>query len=147
MNNLMPLEESRERVLIVDDDPSITMLLSRILEAEGYRCMSAGTIGEAKMTLRRSRFDVMLCDVQLPDGSGLDLVERAIARDDELAALVVSGLDEVALGDPALRGAGARGDPRGERGDDPAPVRGRRGARHRHGRARERDERALLRGR
>jgi putative two-component system response regulator len=103
MNNLMPLEEPRERVLIVDDDPSMTMLLSRILEAEGYRCMSAGTIGDAKMTLRRSHFDVMLCDVQLPDGSGLDLVERAIAHDDELAALVVSGLDEVELGDHALR--------------------------------------------
>ena len=103
MNTLMPLEEPRERVLIVDDDPSITMLLSRILQAEGYLCTSAGTIGDAKMTLRRSHFDVMLCDVQLPDGSGLDLVEKAIAHDDELAALVVSGLDEVALGDHALR--------------------------------------------
>jgi putative two-component system response regulator len=65
--------------------------------------MSAGTIGDAKLTLHRSHFDVMLCDVQLPDGSGLDLVERAIRHDDELAALVVSGLDEVAIGDHALR--------------------------------------------
>ena len=47
----MPLQEPRERVLIVDDDSSITLLLSRILEAEGYRCMSVGTIGDAKMTL------------------------------------------------------------------------------------------------
>src|SRR3954465_9675357 len=109
MNTRMPLEEPRERVLIVDDAPSITMLLSRILQAEGYLCTSAGTIGDAKMTLRRSHFDVMLCDVQLPDGSGLDLVERAIAHDDQLAALVVSGLDEVALGDHALR-IGAAGD-------------------------------------
>jgi putative two-component system response regulator len=103
MNKLMSLKEPRERVLIVDDDPSITLLLSNILEAEGYRCMSAGTIGDAKLTLHRSHFDVMLCDVQLPDGSGLDLVERAIRHDDELAALVVSGLDEVAIGDHALR--------------------------------------------
>jgi putative two-component system response regulator len=103
MNNRMPLKEPRERVLIVDDDPSITLLLSRILESEGYRCMSAGSIGDAKLTLHRSHFDVMLCDVQLPDGSGLDLVEKAIARDHELAALMVSGLDEVALGDHALR--------------------------------------------
>src|SRR5262245_4297377 len=103
MNNLTSLQEPRERVLIVDDDPSITMLLSRILEAEGYRCMTAATIGEAKLRLHRSHFDVMLSDVQLPDGSGLDLVEKAIRHDDELAALVVSGLDEVALGDHALR--------------------------------------------
>ena len=44
----------------------------------------------------------MLCDVGLPDGSGLDLVEEAIARDDHMAALVVSGLDEVSLGDRAV---------------------------------------------
>src|SRR3954465_3140178 len=69
MNTRMPLEEPRERVLIVDDAPSITMLLSRILQAEGYLCTSAGTIGDAKMTLRRSHFDVMLCDVQPPDGA------------------------------------------------------------------------------
>jgi len=104
MNNiLMPLKEPRERVLIVDDDPSVTLLLSQILGSEGYRCISVGSIGDAKLTLHRSHFDVMLCDVQLPDGSGLDLVERAIRHDDELAALVVSGLDEVAIGDHALR--------------------------------------------
>jgi putative two-component system response regulator len=93
----------RERILVVDDDESIARLLVVILGAEGYRCVSAGTIAEASARLETAPFDVLVSDVRLPDGSGLDLVERSIAADPKLAALVVSGLDDVALGDRALR--------------------------------------------
>src|SRR3954447_11281882 len=96
-----PLE--RERVLIVDDDPSVALLLAHVLGAEGYRCVRAGSIAEARGALAGAAFDVILCDVGLPDGSGLDLVEEAIAGDEHIAAVVVSGLDEVALGERALR--------------------------------------------
>jgi putative two-component system response regulator len=92
-----------ERVLVVDDDPSIALLLAHVLETEGYSCVQAGTIAEAKARLGEQAFDVMVCDVRLPDGSGLDLVEDAIARHERMAALVVSALDEVAAGDRALR--------------------------------------------
>jgi putative two-component system response regulator len=95
--------EARERVLIVDDDDSVRLLLGHILEREGYRCEQAATFTEARASLQESGFDVLVCDVRLPDGSGLDLVEEAIAADGRLAALVVSGLDDVALGDRALR--------------------------------------------
>jgi putative two-component system response regulator len=93
----------RERVLIVDDDPSIALLLAHVLGAEGYRCIRAGAVAEARARLAEGPFDVILCDVGLPDGSGLDLVEEAISRDEHIAAVVVSGLDEVALGERALR--------------------------------------------
>jgi putative two-component system response regulator len=94
---------ARERVLIVDDDESVARLLAVILETEGYRCDSAGTVAGARARLAEAPFDVLVCDVRLPDGSGLDLVEEAIAGEAQMAALVVSGLDEVALGDRALR--------------------------------------------
>src|SRR4051794_9324996 len=93
----------RERVLIVDDDPSVGVLLAQILGVEGYRCVNAATVGEARTSLEGGSFDVILCDVGLPDGSGLDLVAEAIAADEHLAALVVSGLDEAALGERALQ--------------------------------------------
>ena len=93
----------RERVLIVDDDPSVALLLAHVLGAEGYRCIRAGAVAEARARLAEGPFDVILCDVGLPDGSGLDLVEEAISRDEHIAAVVVSGLDEVALGERALR--------------------------------------------
>ena len=94
---------ARERVLVVDDDPSVALLLARILEAEGYRCVRALSLTEARARLDETAFEVMVCDVRLPDGSGLDLVEQAIAEHEWMAALVVSGLDDLALGDRALR--------------------------------------------
>jgi putative two-component system response regulator len=93
----------RERVLVVDDDPSVRVLLTHILCTEGYRCAGAESIAEARGQLADAPFDVILCDVGLPDGSGLDLVAEAVAADEQLAALVVSGLDEVALGERALQ--------------------------------------------
>jgi putative two-component system response regulator len=96
-------QPARERVLVVDDDASVARLLVLILEGEGYRCDSAGTIADARTRLGEAPYDVLVSDVRLPDGSGLDLVEGAIAGHEQLAALVVSGLDDVALGDRALR--------------------------------------------
>jgi putative two-component system response regulator len=95
--------ETHERVLIVDDDASIAVLLTHILETEGYRCTTAGTLTGARTLLAGSSFDAMLCDVQLPDGSGLDLLAQQIPLHPRMAALVISGLDEVALGDRALQ--------------------------------------------
>src|SRR5215218_8743282 len=63
---------SRQLVLVVDDDPAVGRLLDVILAREGYRCTLAGTISEARECLSRGTFDVMVCDVRLPDGSGLD---------------------------------------------------------------------------
>jgi putative two-component system response regulator len=93
----------RERALIVDDDPAVRLLLTHILGTEGYQCVSAQSVVEARARLADAEFDVILCDVGLPDGSGLDLVAEAVAVDENLAALVVSGLDEVALGERALQ--------------------------------------------
>jgi putative two-component system response regulator len=100
-----PLDErsAGHRVLIVDDDESVARLLELVLGAEGYECVRAGSIAQARARLFDGTFDVMLCDVGLPDGSGLDLVEEAITRNAHMAAVVVSGLDEVALADRALK--------------------------------------------
>jgi putative two-component system response regulator len=104
-SGLNPVRESleRERVLIVDDDPSIVALLAHVLGVEGYRCVGTGTFADARSRLAEGAFDVIVCDVGLPDGSGLDLVAEAIAGDEHIAALVVSGLDEVSLGEHALQ--------------------------------------------
>lgn len=91
------------RVLIVDDDASLARLLEFTLEGEGYRCTRAGSVAAAAQLLAAVSYDVMVSDVRLPDGSGLDLVEEAITAHPDMAALVISGLDDVALADRALR--------------------------------------------
>jgi putative two-component system response regulator len=93
---------AKERVLVIDDDGQVLALLDRILSKAGYRTTLASDDEEARACLAAAPFDLVLCDVQLPGSSGLDLVEHVLARHPHTAALMVSGLDEVALADRAL---------------------------------------------
>lgn len=101
-------QRDRERVLIVDDDEQVAHVIERILGREGYRTTLAGDLAAARAHLEESEFDLLLCDVQLPDGSGLDLVAEVLAGASSPAALMVSGIDEVMIAERAL-GAGAYG--------------------------------------
>ncbi|MCI6336599.1 MAG: sigma-54 dependent transcriptional regulator [Prevotella sp.] len=64
------------KILIIDDEPTIRMLLSRILELEGYEVLKAKDRATALYTLKNNEVQVVLCDVFLPDGNGVDMVEE-----------------------------------------------------------------------
>jgi len=60
-------------VLIVDDDANTREALMEITAAEGFTTAMAGSIREAQAQIMRQRPDVVLIDLKLPDGSGMDL--------------------------------------------------------------------------
>ena len=62
------------KILIVDDEIQIRSLLARMLELEGYEVCQAGDCKAAVKQLEVQSPDVVLCDVFLPDGNGVDLV-------------------------------------------------------------------------
>ena len=64
------------KILIIDDEPTIRMLLSRILELEGYEVLKAKDRATALYTLKKQVVQVVLCDVFLPDGNGVDMVQE-----------------------------------------------------------------------
>jgi len=64
------------RALLVEDDPHLRRTLARSLRAWGVEVVEAGTASEARTALAM-RFDLVLCDVRLPDGSGLVVVRQA----------------------------------------------------------------------
>ena len=64
------------KILIIDDEPTIRMLLSRILELEGYEVLKAKDRATALYTLKKHEVQVVLCDVFLPDGNGVDMVQE-----------------------------------------------------------------------
>lgn len=66
-------ETSKPLVLIVEDDKSLNLINRRALESEGYAVQSAYALAEARETLSRLDPDVILLDIKLPDGSGIDL--------------------------------------------------------------------------
>lgn len=67
-------------VLVVDDEPDIVGLLLRQLKAAGARAVGAGDATEALGLLDRLSFDCMVCDISMPDVSGIDLPRRIRAR-------------------------------------------------------------------
>jgi len=61
-------------ILIVDDEEPIRILLKRVLERKGYSLLLAGDAREARSLLRETAVDLLLCDVMMPEESGLDLI-------------------------------------------------------------------------
>jgi len=69
-----------KQVLIVDDEPQIGEVLSAYLQAEGYTTTTSGTVADALRSLEERPPDLLLLDITLPDGSGLDILRAVQAR-------------------------------------------------------------------
>jgi DNA-binding NtrC family response regulator len=78
-----------ERVLLVEDDVEVRPLLEHILMDNGFRVATAENVAIATRLLDSQPFDLVICDVNLPDGSGLTVADKAIAAG--VKALVVTG--------------------------------------------------------
>jgi len=78
------------RVLLVDDEPSIRLTLGDALEDNGHRVARCGSLAQAREALDQSALDCLITDLRLPDGSGLDLLPLARARNPDAGLLVVT---------------------------------------------------------
>jgi two-component system response regulator AtoC len=65
---------SKRSILLIDDENSFRTLIGRELERAGYEVEGAGGIEEGRRALARRGFDVVLLDVRMPDGSGLEML-------------------------------------------------------------------------
>ena len=61
-------------ILLIDDEESLRKLLCRIIELEGFTVFQAGSLKAGWKIAERENVDVVLCDVKLPDGNGVDFV-------------------------------------------------------------------------
>ncbi len=79
------------RVLVLDDDKQVTLLLRSILEHNGYEVVAASTAEEALGSIRQYPPDVVITDVFMPGKDGLEFIKEARARHPELKFLAISG--------------------------------------------------------
>ncbi|MCU0633852.1 MAG: response regulator [Gemmatimonadaceae bacterium] len=94
------------RVLVCDDEETIRLALSRFLGLRGYEVLTATSAHDALELLTRERVEVLLCDVRMPGMTGLDLVPLAVARDADLAIIMLTAVNDAASATTALsRGA------------------------------------------
>ncbi|MGH7325330.1 MAG: sigma-54-dependent transcriptional regulator [Candidatus Rokuibacteriota bacterium] len=91
------------RVLVVDDEKSILMLLEEALTQWGYQVTAAGTGADALVALRTEVFDAALTDVRMPDMSGLDLLREIKKRDESIEVVIMTGYPTIASAVEALK--------------------------------------------
>ena len=87
-------ERRAVRVLIVDDDFSLTSMLTLHLRDAGVRVISAGNCRDTFAILKTGAFDVALVDYQLPDGNGLEVVSLLRQAFPRVRLIMMSGSEE-----------------------------------------------------
>jgi DNA-binding response OmpR family regulator len=77
-------------ILVVDDEPDLAATYERLLRRMGYRVIPTGTRRDALDVLRSERLVLVVADLRLPDGDGLDVVRSARAAVPPPPVLVVT---------------------------------------------------------
>jgi DNA-binding NtrC family response regulator len=94
----------RPRVLLIDDDPGLPEVIELLLARAGYQALHAGTVGEGLARVAAAMPDVVLTDLKLPDGTGLDVVERLHRERPELPLILITSYSSLESAIGALRG-------------------------------------------
>src|SRR5256885_11638991 len=84
----------RTTVLVVDDEDGIRQALTRFLSRLGYNVHAAANATEALQQLSAHHPQAMLCDIRMPDTSGVELLPKVLAQDADLAVLMLTAIDE-----------------------------------------------------
>lgn len=96
-------------VLLLEDDPALHQLILEEFEAEGYCVTGCHTVSQAKTSLQQHTFELIVTDLRLPDGSGMELLEPSASKQHDLAspaAIVITAFGSVRQAVKALQ-AGA----------------------------------------
>ena len=97
-----------DRILIVDDEADLVTTYERLLQRRGYRVVSAGSCRDGLVLVERELLALVVTDLRLPDGDGLDIVRAARRTPTPTPSLVVTGFASHASREAALA-AGASG--------------------------------------
>lgn len=82
------------QILVVDDDPEIRKLLARYIEGQGFRVLLAANCAELRERLATQKIDLIVLDVMLPDGSGLDMCRTLRGERSTIPIILLTALKE-----------------------------------------------------
>jgi len=94
--------EGRSTILVVDDQPGMLWILTKILEGKGYTVSTAGTAAEALAVARIGNSAAAIVDYRLPDQNGLQLFEELRKKGLTLPAILITSYGSVDLREEAL---------------------------------------------
>ena len=81
---------SGQRLLIVDDEASIRDMLAFFFHKRGFEVMTASNFTEGQASVLRSTPDLVLCDIKMPDGNGLDLLKKIKSESPKTPVIMIT---------------------------------------------------------
>lgn len=91
------------QILVIDDEDPIRNLLARMIELEGYKVWKASGCQSALKLLKAQPFDVVLCDVFLPDGNGVDFIREIKKHRPEAEVILLTAHGNIPDGVQAIK--------------------------------------------
>lgn len=93
----------KHKVLIIDDEEKLRQLLSRIITLEGFEVLQANDCRSGLKLLEKGAVTVVLCDVKLPDGNGVDLVKKIKSVHPEIEIILLTAYGNIPDGVQAIK--------------------------------------------
>ena len=84
-------EISNRKILLIDDDIAILRLVSRIIKKEGFEVDTANSIKAGSAYLNKNSYGLIICDLQLPKGSGISIFEKKYKKNLDTPFIFISG--------------------------------------------------------
>ena len=91
------------KVLIVDDEEKLRNLLARLLKLEGYSIIEAGNLKSAQKLVESEDPDIILCDVKLPDGSGVNFIPEIKKKHPVIEIILLTAYGNIPDGIQAMK--------------------------------------------
>ncbi len=97
------MSQRTKSIVLVEDRETIRVVVEETLRRRGWTVRSAGTIADGRCLLAEETPGILLTDLQLPDGSGLDLLTVALTRDARMPVLVMSAYGTIGIAVEAMK--------------------------------------------
>ena len=91
------------KVLVIDDEEKLRSLLVRLLKLEGYTVSEAGSLKAAHKAIETGEPDVILCDVKLPDGNGVDFIAEIKQKHPFIEMILLTAYGNIPDGIQAMK--------------------------------------------
>ncbi len=85
------------RILIAEDDEAIRKFMARALERAGHEVMAVGDGASALQVIRKNTLDLLVADIVMPELDGVALSRKAMAIDENLRVIFITGFSAVAM--------------------------------------------------
>lgn len=90
-------------ILVIEDNEVQRKVIEFNLSREGYRVLSAGTVSDAMTIFKRYMPDIVIADVMLPDGNGIELMEKMLGINTKLVVIIVTAYGTIRMAVDAMK--------------------------------------------